>query len=147
MSDDEKIEKKSKRVVPEKMKEFAFQKGKSGNPLGRPKEFFNFRSMCRQFVNASVVQAWCQEVLEKGPNWLKASELLAAYGYGRPSQTLEVDTTVSVAKPLIDMGMLTPEQRILLQDTLSKQLHERLEGEMDPNGIVDGSFVAEVPED
>lgn len=66
-----------------------FQKGASGNPNGRPKVAEEFRLKCRQFVDEHVLKAWQDEVLERGANWPKAAELLAAYGYGKPAQPLE----------------------------------------------------------
>ena len=63
-----------------------FVKGKSGNPSGRPKVAAEFRDKCRRVVDALCIQAWEAEVEGKGEDWLRASELLAAYGYGRPSK-------------------------------------------------------------
>lgn len=67
-----------------------FAKGESGNPNGRPKVVEEFRERCRAFVDSHVVDAWQKEVTNLGENWLKAAELLAAYGYGKPAQSLEV---------------------------------------------------------
>lgn len=64
--------------------------GPSPNPGGRPKIAEAFRASCRAFVDEHVLQAWQNEVLTLGKDWLRASELLAAYGYGRPTQTVEV---------------------------------------------------------
>jgi hypothetical protein len=71
-----------------------FQKGQSGNPGGRAKENPAFKARCRAAVDAECVQRWIDEVRDGGEQWVKCSELLAAYGYGKPSQTLEIDGTV-----------------------------------------------------
>ncbi len=60
------------------------------NPGGRPKEDIAFRARARKAVDEFVAQKWIDEVERDGPDWLKASELLAAYAYGKPSQSLEV---------------------------------------------------------
>jgi hypothetical protein len=73
-----------------------FKKGESPNPGGRPKLLPEFRAKCRAVVDESVIQRWTTEVVgteengwTPGPDWLRASELLAAYGYGRPTQAVE----------------------------------------------------------
>ncbi len=67
-----------------------FEKGKSGNPSGRPKDLPEFRRRAREAVNEHVLQKWIDEVTSGGDDWMKASELLAAYGYGKPSQTVDL---------------------------------------------------------
>lgn len=65
-----------------------FKKGQSGNPNGRPKVNEEFRARCRAFVDSNVIQAWQSEVVAFGENWVKCAELLAAYGYGKPTQVV-----------------------------------------------------------
>lgn len=36
-----------------------------------------------------VLAAWADEIRTRGPDWLRASELMAAYAYGRPSAAVE----------------------------------------------------------
>lgn len=67
-----------------------FPKGKSGNPNGRPKIIEELRARCLKAVNDKVIAAWENEVDSLGNNWIKASELLAAYGLGKPSQAVEL---------------------------------------------------------
>lgn len=66
-----------------------FKPGQSGNPNGRPKVADAFKERCRKAVDERVIDAWISEVASLGDNWMKASELLAAYAYGRPTQAVE----------------------------------------------------------
>lgn len=95
--------------------EHLFKPGQSGNPKGRapkPKELTN---RCLKAVDRVVIDAWIDElelrdrgavqretyidddgkerwrmqsVLTRGKDWVKASELLASYGLGKPPQPL-----------------------------------------------------------
>lgn len=67
-----------------------FRAGTSGNPGGRPKEFPEFRKRAREAVDEHVLDGWIEAVKTKGDGWLKASELLVAYAYGKPTQTVEM---------------------------------------------------------
>jgi hypothetical protein len=57
---------------------------------GRPKIAEEFKLTCRRIVDEHVIEAWRNEVVSLGEHWVKCSELLAAYGYGRPVQHVEV---------------------------------------------------------
>lgn len=79
-----------------------FKKGRSGNPTGRPKVAEEFRARARKAVDEKVLQAWIDEleikertvitpagsfeIMSRGKEWMRASENLAAYGYGKPTQ-------------------------------------------------------------
>src|SRR4051812_18466254 len=63
-----------------------FKPGQSGNPHGRPKGNPAFKLRCREVVDLVCFDAWKAEVEAKGEHWVKCSELLAAYGYGKPGQ-------------------------------------------------------------
>jgi hypothetical protein len=81
-----------------------FKKGQSGNPGGRVKLPEAFRERCKSAVDRIVIDAWEDEVelktrkrkingvevemQSRGPEWIKASELLSSYGYGKPAQPI-----------------------------------------------------------
>lgn len=65
------------------------KKGAKLNPGGRPKENAMFRDRAKAAVDEHVVQAWIAEVVAQGEAWVKCSELLAAYGYGKPASAPE----------------------------------------------------------
>lgn len=66
--------------------------GTSLNPEGRPKVDVAFRARARKAVDDRVLDRWIAELENDGPEWVKCSELLAAYGYGKPSQAVEIST-------------------------------------------------------
>lgn len=84
----------------------AFKPGQSGNPGGRPKQAAHLRARCQSATDELVVDAWEAEVRAQGPDWVKCSELLAAYGYGKPSSSPE-DLDAVKGNPL---SGLTTEQ-------------------------------------
>lgn len=72
-----------------------FVKGQSGNPAGGkpgPRTDPAFKTRCRKAVDELVISKWEEEVRNMGEHWVKCSELLAAYGYGKPAQSIEVST-------------------------------------------------------
>lgn len=89
-----------------------FAKGKSGNPNGRPKIVEEFRDRARKATDEWVLKSWIAEVQEMGKDWVKASELLAAYGYGRPSQGIEL--TGKNGGPVEFHDMTTEQLKALL---------------------------------
>lgn len=86
--------------------------GPSPNPTGRPKTAEAFKERARNLVDKLIIDAWEEEltvmdrvvdtpdgpikVRQRGPNWVKCSELATAYAYGKPSQSIDVSVTHSV---------------------------------------------------
>ena len=64
-----------------------FAAGNPGGP-GRPRIPSEFKAKCKKATDEHVFKAWLSEVENKGDHWPKAAEMLAAYGYGKPSQPL-----------------------------------------------------------
>jgi len=92
-------------------------KGVSGNPAGRPKIVKELKARALKAVDEYVFKAWIEElevrervvtiagrelvVRERGPNWVRCSELLANYGMGKPTQPVsgsdEDDPPIAIA--------------------------------------------------
>ena len=78
---------------------------KAGVGHGRPKVAEEFRERAKKAVDEVVFRAWLEEceerertvitpagpfeIVQRGKEWMRASELLAAFGYGKPAQTVE----------------------------------------------------------
>lgn len=69
-----------------------FKPGQSGNPGGRPAARREFRERCREIMEAEGGGWDILETMLRGSAQDRrfAVELLAAYGYGKPKQGLEV---------------------------------------------------------
>lgn len=65
----------------------AFQPGRSGNPTGRPKDLPSFRAMVRELGTGPAMECLLRAVEQDDT---KAAEILLAYGWGKPTQQLEV---------------------------------------------------------
>lgn len=84
----------SSRAVPKGLTPWT--KGKSGNPSGRPKIREDLKARCIRLVDDLVIDSWVKEVQALGPEWVRCSELLAAYGYGKPAQMVEHSGNVNI---------------------------------------------------
>lgn len=62
-----------------------FEKGNAGGP-GRPSLKDEFRSRCRQATIDKCLPMWLSEVETNGKDAIRASQLLAEYGFGKPHQ-------------------------------------------------------------
>ena len=83
--------------------------GPSPNVSGRPAVAVEFQARARKLVDELVLKAWEAEVRSMRDDWMKASELLAAYGYGKPSQSLDI--TAEVTGHIDDSPPLTNDER------------------------------------
>jgi hypothetical protein len=85
------------------------KKGAALNPGGRPKLDAVFRERAKKAVDEHVLQAWIDEVVNRGDAWPKCSELLAAYGYGKPPAAPEDGDALRESGNRLPAG-LTAEQ-------------------------------------
>ncbi len=86
----------------------------SVNPSGRPLEDIAFKRICRNAVDQYVIKAWVNEVMTLSENWVKCSEYLANYGYGKPSQSVEVTGDVNIVlSELVDRVRGMTDDQIL----------------------------------
>ena len=78
-----------------------FKKGVSGNPSGRPAQFPEFRDKCRQHSPEALARL-VAALGEDGAHSIKAAELILAYGWGRPTQIVDVkgDLNLSITRVL-----------------------------------------------
>lgn len=88
-----------------------FQKGKSGNPGGRPKEREEFKLKARRIVDEYVLKAWEDEIREKGSGWVKCSELVTAYALGKPASAPE-DNAALAQSGSVALTQLTREEML-----------------------------------
>lgn len=76
-----------------------------------------FKASARQVVDAHVINAWSNEIVTKGPQWIKASELVTAYAYGKPKQSVELEVKPS---SMTDEELLKRSREILERETQEK---------------------------
>lgn len=70
-----------------------FQKGRSGNPGGRPKEIGEVRDLARQFTPQAIesLQSIMNEQQAPASARVAAAEALLNRGWGRPTQMIAGD--------------------------------------------------------
>lgn len=72
----------------------AFQKGKSGNPGGRPKENDEVKRLAREHGPAAIKRLAEWLVSDNAKASVAAASVLLDRGYGKAIQAMEVETTV-----------------------------------------------------
>lgn len=65
-----------------------FQKGKSGNPGGRPGELGEFRELCRTH-REKAIEGLLKALGDGGSAAVAAARVLLEYGYGKPAAAPE----------------------------------------------------------
>ena len=90
-----------------------FAPGVSGNPSGRPRVDIGFRERCREFVTAEGWDILLEMARTPGRDQRPALELLAAYGFGKPTQAVEHSGGVADTSALD--GFTVDEMRAWLQ--------------------------------
>ncbi len=67
--------------------------GESGNPAGRPALAESFREKCKRWAEEGTGWRKLQQIAERDGDreQLRAIELILAYAYGRPPQSLTLD--------------------------------------------------------
>jgi hypothetical protein len=89
----------------------SFKPGASGNPGGKPrnpeavKKHSQLRDLCRQHVGKAIDALLA--ALEEKQERVRAADILLAYGYGRPQQTVNV-------RRILDIGELDDEELLAL---------------------------------
>ena len=112
-----------------------FAKGASGNPGGRPKLDQELRVRAKKLVDDKVIAYWEDEITERqreimtpagpmdmvcrGKDAMKAAELLAGYGYGRPAQSIEskVDVTVNHVREMSRAQLLAIASGVTVEES------------------------------
>jgi hypothetical protein len=74
-----------------------FVKGQSANPGGRPALFPEFREECRSHSPKALAKL-LEALREPGASAqsIKAAELILAYGWGKPTQVVDINGEVKV---------------------------------------------------
>lgn len=85
-----------------------FKPGESGNPAGRPKG-------SRNKLSQAVIDAWCADVAEHGPEVIKRLREDDPATYARISaslvpKNLELDVDAKLEVSLVSYADITPEQ-------------------------------------
>lgn len=96
-----------------------FKKGKPGGP-GRPKGSVNLVVRIKRCADFMESEGWklLQEIArEKGKNSVRALDTLAAYGYGKPSESLDITTAGKALPVAVDFSRFSPEK---LEDIIDK---------------------------
>jgi hypothetical protein len=71
-----------------------FKKGQSGNPGGRPKGFVDFKQACQDRSMRAL--ELLDDALGQGPSpvAIEAAKVLLSYGWGKPTQVVDLNATI-----------------------------------------------------
>lgn len=111
MSEEKKIDKKDKSVTANRVANLKpFEKGKSGNPSGRPKIPDELKSRLKD-ICPEVVQFWYDTLKDpeaKLNERIKVSELIFERAYGKAPQSLDVNANVEQTR--VDLSGVPDDQ-------------------------------------
>lgn len=96
------------------VRKFSWRPGQSGNPKGRPKTLRQFRERIQKEGYRLYVELLKIAYDRSDPEQMRAIELLLAYGYGRPSQKLELELHDLRSKSDSEIDEMIAEQERLL---------------------------------
>jgi len=98
-----------------------FEKGKSGNPGGRPKEMAGLAEAIRKEFEADIAKGGIHEAIKRGfdlirfspepKDKLAALKLMLEYGYGKPTQPMEFSGEDGPLKIVVVTGVPDPEPK------------------------------------
>ncbi len=90
--------------------------GQSANPSGRSSDAQEFRARCRQWAKEKGFAILAELAGKSGRDQTKATELLMAYGLGKPTQAVEHSGSIGTDTGILDdLGMTVDEIRHVLQ--------------------------------
>lgn len=101
---------------------------KQGGLKNKRRDVATFRHYCREIAVGEVLDFWLEQVVTKGEWAMEASKMLAAYGFGRPTERVEVQAETVQE---FDLSKLTLEQTVQLKALLAqaKAKEKTVEGE------------------
>lgn len=85
--------KRKKRGLPKHLEKHKIKKGQVLNPTGRPKKIKELTVRCRNMTEdiLNVLHSILMDKEHRGGDRIRAGELILAYGYGKPQQTVTLD--------------------------------------------------------
>lgn len=87
-----------------------FKKGVSGNPSGKPKGYAEFQKKCRGKSTAAFNHLVKTMTGRDGPLALKAAEMILAYSWGKPSQTIAGEGGEGAGLIIVKRYVMNPEE-------------------------------------